>query len=144
MDSWDTFWQNFLDGLSGGYVGGQLSTEQALGNAQVQASGINPSTGTFITPQYEDTFAKVNPGVDLSTFITGTRQQTTNDYLTGSAADFDSLGGFSILPLSPVVGGDARAISSLIPAIPGLPDYSGVVVVAILIAVAFLVLKVVK
>jgi hypothetical protein len=144
MDSWDTFWQNVLNGFAGGYVGGQLSTEQALGNAQVRASGINPSTGTFITPQYADTFTQVNPGVDLSTFITGTRQQTTNDYLATSEADFDALGGFSILPLSPVIGGDAEAISSLIPTIPGLPDYSGVVIVVILIAVAFLVLKAVK
>lgn len=133
MDSLSNWWNSLIFGPD--Y---NVSQDTAM------ALGFDTSTGTFVAPQYAATFAKNNPGVDPGTFVANAQQDAIalNDSQTGK--DFQSLGGFSFLPGSPVVGGDAAALNSLIPSIPGLPDVSGIVLIVILIAVAFLAIEAVK
>lgn len=91
IDTLTNFWKDVTEFAQGG---------DTLEQAALRARGIDPATGKPLGPQY----ASIAQGVNQSQVM----QQTQSDFTSQARAEFEQLGGVSILPFSPVIGGDAQ------------------------------------
>ncbi|HZU30979.1 MAG TPA: hypothetical protein VFB79_07690, partial [Candidatus Angelobacter sp.] len=99
-----------------------------------------------------------NPGVDPAQYVAAAQQKAVDQYNADYAANFQRLGGFSLIPFSPVVGGDKAALDALTPKLPDVcswipllctdgSDFSGIeeiLLIGLLIIGLVLVITVVK
>lgn len=131
FDSFLQWWADAANSLMG--LGDQVGVSQST----AQAIGFNPASGTFIAPQYAETFAKLHPGVDPSAYVSTAQTAAVAQFNTDTTANFQELGGYSFLPFSPVVGGDAQAFSNV-------TSPSGLLVIAIVLVLGFFLIKAVK
>lgn len=139
------FFKDFWNGLIGsGFYAGQQQTARNIGYDTARASGVDPATGKPIAPQYAASAAGIGDA----------EQKAANQYLTGFDQAFEANGGISLLPFSPVVGGDAKALDSFAALWPfggssgnggsGFSGSSTLVVVLVVLVLAFVFVKVVK
>jgi hypothetical protein len=86
----------------------------SIGDANLRAHGIDPATAQPI-PGYESTVGlSVNTSDPsaMAKYIADLNGQSALQYEQGFADAFNANGGFSILPFSPVIGGDANFFGS--------------------------------
>jgi hypothetical protein len=129
-----------------GIIGGFIVAPQArdIADDTKRALGVDPSTGKTIGPY------SPGAGVDAQA------QAAANQYVAGYVQNYQAMGGNSVLPFSPVVGGDAKVFDALGAALwpfggndspdgsrPN-PTSSPLLWFLVVLVIAFLVLKVVK
>jgi hypothetical protein len=88
----------------------QLAGADSATRDRVRAAGIDPDTGKFISPTYQQTFEQLHPGESVSEFIADTADtvdaenpSVASNFLSGIGSDLSAIPWKTILTLAIVI-----------------------------------------
>lgn len=113
------------------------------GQTDVRAVGIDPATRKIVSPQYEKSLGAqgldVNDPTAVSKYADQLEAAGKAKYEAGFKKNFQELGGLSVLPFSPAVGGDKEnPLVKIVEPLSALTTTEKIVLVVIIVAVVLL------